>query len=65
MPAVVYPGGNGGGPRGLQDVTPGGIGLNNTRERLAALHGDAASVSLSREDEATVFRIRMPAKVSA
>jgi signal transduction histidine kinase len=48
-----------------RDSRPGGIGLNNTRERLAALHGDAASVSLAREDDATVFRIRMPAKVAA
>lgn len=48
-----------------RDSRPGGIGLNNTRERLAALHGDAASVTLTREDEATVFRIRTPAKVLA
>lgn len=48
-----------------RDSRPGGIGLSNTRERLAALHGDAASVSLAREGEATVLRIRMPAKVAA
>jgi len=48
-----------------RDDRPGAIGLANTRERLAALYGEAAGVTLSREGEATVLRIRLPAKVAA
>ena len=44
---------------------PGGIGLQNTRERLAALYGDAASVSLALEAGGTVLRLRLPARSSA
>jgi len=43
---------------------PGAIGLTNTRERLAALYGDAASVRLAREGDCTVLRVRLPAKTS-
>jgi two-component system, LytTR family, sensor kinase len=48
-----------------RDQRPGGTGLANTRERLAALYGDAASVTLAREGEATVLRIRLPARPAA
>jgi len=43
-----------------RDERPGGLGLANTRERLAAMYGDAASVSLTREDGHTVLRMRWP-----
>jgi two-component system LytT family sensor kinase len=43
-----------------RDERPGGVGLANTRERLAAMYGDAASVSLTREDGHTVLRMRWP-----
>lgn len=48
-----------------RDRRPGGTGLANTRERLAALYGDAASVTLAREEAATVLRIRLPARPAA
>lgn len=44
---------------------PGGIGMANTRARLAALYGDAAGVTLARESAATVLRIRLPARPAA
>jgi LytS/YehU family sensor histidine kinase len=44
-----------------RESRPGGIGLANTRERLKALYGDAASMSLAREGDATVLRLRFPA----
>jgi len=43
-----------------RDERPGGLGLSNTRERLAAMYGDAASVSLTRDDGHTVLRMRWP-----
>jgi hypothetical protein len=46
------------------DSRPDGTGLSNTRDRLAALYGDAAVVSLTREGSDTVFRMRLPAKVA-
>src|SRR5207253_1924893 len=46
-----------------RDSRPGGIGLTNTRERLIAMYGDAASMSLAREGDATVLRLRFPAEV--
>jgi len=45
-----------------RDQRPGGLGLRNTRERLAALHGDAAELSLSLQPEGTVLRLRLPAR---
>ena len=48
-----------------RDTRPGGIGLANTRERLATIYGDAASVVLAREADATVLRIRLPARPAA
>ncbi|HEX6707974.1 MAG TPA: histidine kinase [Albitalea sp.] len=48
-----------------RDARPGGIGLANTRERLAALYGDAASVALSRDAAGTVLRLRLPARSAA
>jgi len=48
-----------------RDMRPGSIGLPNTRERLAALFGASASVTLSREGGATVLRIRLPARRAA
>lgn len=48
-----------------RDERPGGIGLSNTRARLAALYGDAAGVTLASEDGATVLRIHLPAKAAA
>lgn len=44
---------------------PGGIGLQNTRERLRALHGDAADMHLASEGGFTVLRLRLPAKTAA
>ncbi|CAG1015017.1 two-component system, LytTR family, sensor histidine kinase AlgZ [Burkholderiaceae bacterium] len=44
---------------------PGGIGLANTRARLAALYGEAAGVTLAREGGATVLRIWLPARAAA
>ncbi|WP_395699438.1 sensor histidine kinase [Aquabacterium sp.] len=38
-----------------------GIGLANTRERLATMYGEAASVSLTREDAGTVLCLQLPA----
>ncbi|MFL6661879.1 MAG: sensor histidine kinase [Rhizobacter sp.] len=45
-----------------RDARPGAIGLANTRERLAALYGDAASVTLAGVEGGTVLRIRLPAR---
>lgn len=47
------------------DSRPGGIGLANTRERLAALYGDTALLRLAREGDTTVLRIRLPAKAAS
>ena len=44
---------------------PGGTGLANTRARLATLYGDAAGVTLQREDGRTRVRVTLPAKVPA
>jgi two-component system, LytTR family, sensor kinase len=46
------------------DVREGGIGLANTRARLAALYGDAARVALAIEDGDTVLRLNLPGKVA-
>jgi two-component system LytT family sensor kinase len=43
-----------------RDERPGGLGLANTRERLSAMYGASASVSLAREDGHTVLRMRWP-----
>ena len=48
-----------------RDERPGGVGLANTRERLAAMYGKAASVSLTREDGHTVLRMRWPCIAAA
>ena len=42
----------------------GGIGLTNTRARLAALYGDAALVALTTEGSDTVLRISLPGKAA-
>jgi sensor histidine kinase YesM len=47
------------------DVRDDGIGLTNTRARLAALYGDAAHVVLALEGADTVLRISLPGKVAA
>jgi LytS/YehU family sensor histidine kinase len=39
----------------------GGTGLANARARLAALHGDAAAIELTREDGRTRVRVTLPA----
>ncbi len=41
-----------------------GIGLANTRERLATMYGDAASVTLAREISGTVLRLQLPAQAA-
>ena len=43
----------------------GGTGLANARARLAALHGDAAGVTLQREDGRTRVRVALPARAPA
>jgi two-component system, LytTR family, sensor kinase len=47
------------------DSRDDGIGLANTRARLAALYGEAARVTLAMEDADTVLRISLPGKVAA
>lgn len=50
-------------PRGVSadPFIPGGVGLSNTRGRLAALYGSAASLTLrNAEDGGVVAEIRMP-----
>jgi len=42
-----------------------GIGLANTRGRLAAMYGAAAQVNLQREGDATVLRLRLPVQHAA
>ena len=43
----------------------GGTGLANARARLATLHGDAAGVTLQREDGRTRVRVTLPARTAA
>ena len=43
----------------------GGTGLANARARLAALHGDAAAVTLQREDGRTRVRVTLPASTAS
>ncbi len=43
----------------------GGTGLANLRARLAALHGDAAGVTLAREGARTRVRVTLPAREGA
>ena len=43
----------------------GGTGLANARARLATLYGDAAGVTLQREDGRTRVRVTLPARTSA
>ena len=43
----------------------GGTGLANARARLATLYGDAAGVTLQREDGRTRVRVTLPARASA
>ena len=40
----------------------GGTGLANARARLATLHGDAAGITLQREDGRTCVRVTLPAR---
>ena len=40
----------------------GGTGLANARARLATLHGDAAGITLRREDGRTCVRVTLPAR---
>ncbi len=47
------------------DTRDDGIGLANTRARLAALYGASARVTLAIEDADTVLRISLPGKVAA
>jgi signal transduction histidine kinase len=47
------------------DEHGGGTGLANARARLATLHGDAAGVTLRREDGRTRVRVTLPARVPA
>jgi len=47
------------------EATPGGTGLANARARLATLHGDAAGVTLQREDGRTRVRVTLPARAFA
>jgi len=43
----------------------GGTGLANARARLSTLHGDAAAVTLQREDGRTRVRVTLPARTPA
>lgn len=52
-------------PGGGTPSPTGGIGLRNTRERLAAMYGGAASVQLTREGDTTVLHLRLPARPAA
>jgi two-component system, LytTR family, sensor histidine kinase AlgZ len=40
--------------------SPAGHGIDNLRSRLAALYGDAASITASREDGAAAVRLKIP-----
>ena len=42
-----------------------GVGLSNTRERLRALYGDGAALTLDRRPGETTARLRVPAGASA
>ena len=44
------------------EAQPGGTGLANARARLAALQGDAAGITLQREDGRTRVRVTLPAR---
>jgi len=46
-------------------ASSGGTGLANARARLATLHGDAAGVTLRREDGCTCVRVTLPARAGA
>ena len=46
-------------------ASDGGTGLANARARLAALHGDAAAITLQREDGRTRVRVTLPARAGA
>lgn len=50
------------GPAGAPAREGGGLGLANTRERLATLYGEAAGLSLAREQGQTVLRLWLPAR---
>lgn len=50
------------GPETAPAREGGGFGLANTRERLATLYGEAAGLSLAREDGHTVLRLWLPAR---
>ncbi len=46
----------------LQTAAPSrGVGLRNTRERLRTLYGDAAGLTLTRDDDATSVEVWLPA----
>ena len=47
------------------EASPGGTGLANARARLATLYGDAAGVTLQREDGRTRVRVTLPARAVA
>ena len=46
----------------LVESQPGGTGLANARARLATLYGEAAGVTLQREDGRTRVRVTLPAR---
>jgi signal transduction histidine kinase len=46
------------------EVQHGGTGLANARARLATLYGDAAGVTLQREDGRTRVRVTLPVKLA-
>jgi len=48
------------GPGFLLDSIPAGHGLDNLRGRLAALYGDAAELSVSRENGTSVVTMKVP-----
>lgn len=47
-----------------RDEKAKGLGLDNIRSRLRQLHGDEASLGLTREADRTVARVRLPIPVS-
>lgn len=56
----AHPGGAADAPASPREG--GGLGLANTRERLATLYGDAAGLSLVREPGQTVLHLWLPAR---
>jgi LytS/YehU family sensor histidine kinase len=56
---------DGPGPEGPEEAPAEGVGLRNTRERLATLYGDRASLALTRTPEGgAAVTVRVPWRVA-